>query len=176
MYSCRKFLSSPFTHFFRQFFWAHEWTPPIFSLLECMPWSSQGRDWLWPAQKGGRLLRVAGLRRGPQGFTDVFGNSLLTCTITGDQAHLEPWVSGADRATNWSERVWPRQAVQKSSKNPLGANVSVQLCRIYWPSTILALPAKNVLIQTCFSGEQCLLLIPCPVSYTHLTLPTNREV
>ena len=47
------------------------------------------------------------------------------CQISGDQAHLEPWVSGADRAPDYSaEYMEFRQAVQKSANLEIGSKTA----------------------------------------------------
>ena len=47
--------------------------------------------------------------------------------------------------------------------------------RSKFPAFILGL-AGILICVTCMSAETLLVILSLPVSYTHLTLPTNREV
>ena len=96
--------------------------------------------------------------------------SLVTssCTISGDQAHLEHWVSGADTAPNYSEEeARPRQAVQKVPKPLLGQIFPCNFVEFnpnVGPSTILAnlfeLPFMSCFKHASVESNVCLFKIP----------------
>ena len=96
--------------------------------------------------------------------------SLVTssCTISGDQAHLEHWVSGAERAPNYSEEeARPRQAVQKVPKPLLGQIFPCNFVEFnpnVGPSTILAnlfeLPFMSCFKHASVESNVCLFKRP----------------